>query len=144
MIRSLFRIWYLPICLAHSATLPIAPSAQEKLHNPLLQSTPWACPSLHLSFPLPACLHGKFPIIGQVLARGYLLCEAVPDFCRQMFFSPSSKLPLHFVNTSMEALYCIVHFFFACLFLLWDCKHLVKAEIVSFLMSPEHSTVPGT
>lgn len=56
-----------------------------------------------------ACLsNGKFPSTGQVAAQWPPPLWSCPWFLQADVLSPSSKFPLHFVNTSVEALYCIV------------------------------------
>lgn len=50
-----------------SCPLPIAPSAPETPHTLLLPRAPGAL-TWHLSFCLPACLHGKLPTFGPVSA----------------------------------------------------------------------------
>lgn len=134
MIRRLCRTWHLPVCLTHPATLPTAPLAQGKLHN-LIPQSPTVVFSVFVPVVPFACL-STLQIESQL--RGYLLCDAVLISLGKCP-SPSSKFPLHFVNASMKALYCIVLyiFFFACLFLLWDCKQCESRDCIFSSSCPQ-------
>lgn len=66
----------------------------------------WASVSVPLLFPLPACLHGKFLVTGKRQPSDCLF-RAVALILQADALSLVQVLTV-FVNTSVEALYCIV------------------------------------
>lgn len=122
MIKRLFMIWYLPICLAHPATPHCTFSSRKTaLLGPLKcpLGLPCLCTCRSLCLPVYTADSG---LLVESQLSGHLLCEAAPHFPgrRSSLFRVPTVLCKYLRGSTL--LYRIVNSC-ACLFLLGDCKH---------------------